>query len=108
MKGSSLIVPRSSFLVLCSLLVFWHCLDGVIGWPRAPITVQHAERGLLVQLIALVLPRHRVVQLPQEHRANRRVVLASDLERAYNPIGLLLVRYVIAEAVAGRVVLRRP
>src|SRR5205823_2277290 len=45
---------------------------------------------------------------PQEHRADRRVVLAPDLERAHDPIGLLLVRNVIAEAIAGRVILGRP
>src|SRR5215212_7824099 len=96
---------HSSFVVRRSSLVLRHRLDGVIGWPSAPVTIQHAERGLLMQLIALILPRHCVVQLPQEHRANRGVALASDLERSHDPIGLILVRNVITEAVAGRVVL---
>src|SRR3954468_8953625 len=106
-EGLVFVVRPSSFVSCRSL--FGDRLDGIVRWSWAPVAVQHAERGLLVQLIALRLPRNGVVQLPEEHRANPGcIILAAHLEGADDPLGLLIVRNVVAEAVAGRVVARGP
>src|SRR5215207_7185631 len=66
--------------IATAALVLAQILDSQVRRARAPVAVEDAERRLLVQLVALILPLDREVQLPEEHAADPGgVVVAAHL-----------------------------